>query len=99
MKNQAKVLTLIECELANTHLINSLLKIGIDKSEYLTDYADWIFDLIKIKKKNRTEALYEKYYALVNSYQRFKNPKDTKRKKAKKILKEIHIHMEFFNHP
>ncbi len=66
MRNADPILKLIENDIISSKLINTFNDIGIDATLYQTDIADIVFDLLKIKEKNRTDSLYTKYYSLIN---------------------------------
>lgn len=69
MNKRRQVLTLIENELTNSKLIFTLQHIGIEASDYLTDTSQVVFVLIGIRKENRTEELYKKYFDLIKQVQ------------------------------
>nr|WP_294862370.1 hypothetical protein [uncultured Fluviicola sp.] len=62
-------MTLIENEITNSKLIFTLQNIGIEASDYFTDTSQVIFVLIGIRKENRTEELYKKYFELIKQVQ------------------------------
>jgi len=69
MDKRRQVLTLIENEITNSKLIFTLQHIGIDASDYFTDTSQVVFVLIGIRKENRTEELYKKYFDLIKQVQ------------------------------
>ena len=66
MRNVDPVLKLIENDIISSKLVNTFNDIGIDANLYQTDVSEIIFDLIGIRKKNRTDSLYKKYFTLIN---------------------------------
>lgn len=66
MEKSEQIITLIESDIISSKLINTFTDLGIDASLYLTDVSELVFDLIGIQEKDRTEALYKKYYFFVN---------------------------------
>lgn len=69
MNKRRQILTLIENELTNSKLIFTLQNIGIEAGGYFTDTSDVVFVLIGIRKENRTEELYKKYFDLIKQVQ------------------------------
>lgn len=69
MDKRRQILTLIESELTNSKLIFTLQNIGIEAGGYLTDTSQVVFVLIGIRKENRTEELYKKYFDLIKQVQ------------------------------
>lgn len=69
MDKRKQILTLIENELTNSKLIFTLQNIGIEAEEYFTDTSHVIFVQIGIRKENRTEELYKKYFDLIKQVQ------------------------------
>jgi hypothetical protein len=69
MNKRRQILTLIENELTNSKLIFTLQNIGIEAGGYFTDTSDVVFVLIGIRKENRTEDLYKKYFDLIKQVQ------------------------------
>ena len=62
-------MTLIESDIVSSKLIFTLNDIGIDANDYLTDISNVVFVLIGIRKENRTEELYKKYFDLIKQVQ------------------------------
>ena len=69
MGKRKQILTLIENEITNSKLIFTLQHIGIEASAYFTDTSQVVFVLIGIRKENRTEELYKKYFDLIKQVQ------------------------------
>lgn len=69
MDKRKQILTLIENEITNSKLIFTLQHIGIEASDYFTDTSQVVFVLIGIRKENRTEELYKKYFDLIKQVQ------------------------------
>ncbi|TSJ46291.1 hypothetical protein [Fluviicola chungangensis] len=69
MDKRRQILTLIENELTNSKLIFTLQNIGIEAGGYITDTSHVVFVQIGIRKENRTEELYKKYFDLIKQVQ------------------------------
>lgn len=69
MDKRKQILTLIENDIVNSKLIFTLNNIGVDASDYLTDTSTVVFVQIGIRKENRTEELYKKYFDLIKQVQ------------------------------
>lgn len=65
MSKKKQILTLIESDILNSKLVYTFKGIGVEADDYLIDVSRVIFGLMGIKKENRTEKLYEKYFDLV----------------------------------
>lgn len=70
MDKNKQITTLIESDIISSKLVNTFTDLGIDASLYLTDVSELVFDLIGIQERNRTEALYKKYFFFVNEGKR-----------------------------
>lgn len=90
MDTNKQIATLIESDIISSKLVNTFTDLGIDASLYLTDVSELVFDLIGIQEKNRTEALYKKYYYFVNEGKRidFSENKD--------LLKELALDIQTY---
>ncbi len=69
MDKRRQILTLIESELTNSKLIFTLQNIGVESSFYLTDTSQVVFALIGIRKKDRTDELYKRYFDMIKQVQ------------------------------
>jgi hypothetical protein len=69
MDKRRQILTLIENELINSKLVFTLQNIGVEAGGYFTDTSQVVFVLIGIRKENRTEELYKKYFDLLKQVQ------------------------------
>lgn len=69
MGKRKQILALIESDIVSSKLILTLQQIGIDASDYLTDISTVVFVQIGIRKENRTEELYKKYFDLIRQVQ------------------------------
>lgn len=69
MDKRRQILTLIESELTNSKLILTLQNIGVESSFYLTDTSQVVFALIGIRKKDRTDELYKRYFDMIKQVQ------------------------------
>ena len=69
MDKRKQIMTLIESDIVNSKLIFTLNNIGIDANDYLTDISTIVFLQIGIRKENRTEELYKKYFDLIRQVQ------------------------------
>lgn len=66
MKKSNDILTLIESDIISSKLVNTLKKINIDADLYSTDISTVVFKQIGIRKADRTEELYRKYFTMVD---------------------------------
>jgi hypothetical protein len=64
-----QILTLIESDIVSSKLIFTLNNVGVDANHYLNDISHVIFVQIGIRKENRTEELYKKYFDLIKQVQ------------------------------
>ena len=62
-------MTLIESDIVSSKLILTLQQIGIDATDYLIDTSTVVFIQMGIRKENRTEELYKKYFDLIRQVQ------------------------------
>lgn len=69
MDKRKQILVLIESDIVNSKLILTLQQIGIDASDYLIDTSTVVFIQMGIRKENRTEELYKKYFDLMRQVQ------------------------------
>lgn len=65
MDKRKQILALIESDIVSSKLIFTLNNIGVDANSYLTDISTVVFVQIGIRKENRTEELYKKYFDLI----------------------------------
>lgn len=87
------VLFLIERDMMNLKLIDAFKSIGWDADIQLGDFSTLIFKLIGIKKANRTDELYHKYYSLLKPGIKIDiNAKEAQRELAMKIYTKLLKH-------
>ena len=88
MKNE--ILLLIQCDLINSKMINSFNRLGIEASIYRVNIAPIVLQLLGIKEEHRTEELYEKYFCLLESRERYVHAsKNGLRNAALKVYKGL----------
>ncbi len=69
MGKRKQIMTLIESDIVSSKLILTLQQIGIDATDYLIDTSTVVFIQMGIRKENRTEELYKKYFDLIRQVQ------------------------------
>lgn len=65
MDKRKQILALIASDIVSSKLIFTLNNIGVDANHYLTDISTVVFVQMGIRKENRTEELYKKYFDLI----------------------------------
>lgn len=64
INKQTLILALIKDDLINTKLVNALIAIGIDASDYNLHLSETIFDLMEFEESIENDPIVEHYFVL-----------------------------------
>lgn len=87
MRHRRTIIELIEVDIVTFKLVKGLGDLGLESSFYMKDVCRLVFKLMGIKKRLRTDELYEKYFKMMREEVNIQDKKEL-RKLSVKIFEE-----------